>query len=39
MLLRLDNELLLLILYGMRQVTDRRFWVERLEASDDNGAG
>lgn len=39
MLLRLDDEPLFSILYGMRQVPDRRFWVERLEASDDNGDG
>jgi hypothetical protein len=31
-----DYEPLFSILDGMRQDTDRRFWTERLEASEDN---
>jgi hypothetical protein len=33
---RPDYEPLFSILDGMRQDTDRRFWIERLEASEDN---
>ena len=33
---RQDYEPLFSILDGMRQDTDRRFWIETLEASNDN---